>query len=99
MRDGDEFAIHQTRVAIRRLRELLSLLRSDYDEDELAGLERRLSVAFDALGRVRDADTGQRLVEYVEARLPSAPITLSRLRAATGRRQLTERRRAIKALE
>ena len=99
VRNGDERAIHQARVAIRRLRESLALLRQDYDEDELADFERRLTVAFNVLGRIRDADTGQRLVEYVEARLPSAPMTLSRLRASTSRRQLSARRRAIKALE
>jgi CHAD domain-containing protein len=75
--DGSEDAIHDARVALRRVSEALSLVRDDYDEHALAAIEARLSKAVRALGRVRDADCSQRLVQEVERRFPFAAATLS----------------------
>jgi CHAD domain-containing protein len=99
LRDGDEQAIHKARVAIRRLRESLPLVREDYSEDDLRAVDERLTHAFKALGRARDADTAQRLVQHVEMRFPLAPAMLGHLRLAIAREQLLLRRRLIKALE
>ena len=99
LRDGEERAIHQSRVAIRRLREAAVLACAEYDQDEFEEIEARLVQTFKALGRARDADTAQRLVEDVESRFPLAAATLGQLRASAGRSQLKARRRVIKTLE
>jgi CHAD domain-containing protein len=99
LRDGHAAAIHDARVAIRRLREAVSLARWAYDDDLLDDVERRLAAMFKALGRARDADTEQGLVRHVEARFPSAAATLGLLRASVGRSQLRARRKVVKALE
>jgi CHAD domain-containing protein len=97
--DGAEDAIHDARVALRRMSEALSLVRDQYDEHALAAIEARLSKAARALGRVRDADTGQRVIQEVEQRFPFAAATLGRLRTAGADRQYKSRRKAIKKLE
>ena len=99
LRDGAEPAVHQARVAIRRLREAMLLARGNFDEDNLGELEDRLSRAFKVLGRVRDADIAQALVEHVETRFPLASATLGQLRAAVAHRQLARRRKMIKTIE
>ena len=98
VRDGAEDAIHQSRVAIRRTREALALAHNGEAGDELAEIEDRLSRGFRALGRVRDADIAQRLVQHVES-LFSAPATLGYLRAAVAAEQAAARRKAVKKLE
>lgn len=99
LRDGDERAIHDARVAIRRLREPLALMQLDRDDDVLDALEARLRKVFKALGRARDADIAHRLVQHVESRFPLAPALLGSLRGAAARDQLVSRRRVIKTLE
>jgi CHAD domain-containing protein len=99
LREGDERAIHQSRVAIRRLRESLALVRPECDDDEIDSIAGRLTEMFKALGRARDADTAQRLVQQVEARFPQAAGTLGQLRASLTRGQLVARRRMIKTME
>jgi CHAD domain-containing protein len=97
--DGNELAIHDARVALRRVSEALSLARGDYDEHALAAIEARLAKAARALGRVRDADSGQQVIHDVEQRFPFAAATLSRLRLACADQQLKSRRKAIKKFE
>ena len=97
--DGSEEAIHDARVALRRVTEALSLMREQYDEHALAAIEARLAKAARALGRVRDADSGQHVIQEVERRFPFAAATLARLRVACAERQYKKRRKAIKKLE
>ena len=52
--DGDVDAVHRTRVASRRLRELLPVLQLDADETEKLG--RRLRKVTEYLGAVRELD-------------------------------------------
>lgn len=99
LRDGDEQAIHQARVAIRRLREAATLIRDAFDHDQLTDLEARLRRTFKALGRARDADTAQRLVQHVALRFPLAPATLNVLQASLARTQLRARQKLMKTLE
>ncbi len=99
LRDGQEEAIHDARVAIRRLLEAASVARRNYDDDSFTDIERRLTRFFKALGRARDADSAQRLVQHVESRFPLAPATLGQLRASVEHAQLRSRRKVVKALE
>jgi CHAD domain-containing protein len=100
VRDGQEEAIHQARVEIRRAREMLALaaLHSD-DDDTLRGVDRTLKKAGRALGRARDADVLCRRLEEIQARLrPAAELTallLSRVNESRDR----ARRKSIKTLE
>jgi len=85
LRDGDERAIHQTRVAIRRVGEAVALARAEYDEDQLTAIEGRIVRMFRALGDARDADSAYRLVQHLESRFPLAAGTLGHLRASAAR--------------
>jgi CHAD domain-containing protein len=97
--DGVEIAVHDARVAVRRACEAFSLLAGHYDADAVAALEERLSKVARALGRVRDADCGQRLIQDVEQRFPFVAATLARLRVQLADSQYATRRKAIKKLE
>lgn len=99
LRDGDEHAIHQSRVAIRRVREAVALARAEYDEDELTAIEGRVVQMFRALGDARDADSAYRLVQYLESRFPLAAGTLGQLRTSAARSRLVSRQKVIKKLE
>jgi CHAD domain-containing protein len=99
LRDGDERAIHDARVSIRRLREPLALVRAGYEDDHLLALDGRIGKVFKALGRARDADIAQRLVQHIETRFPLAPGAISHVRATISRDQLNGRRRLVRALE
>jgi CHAD domain-containing protein len=99
LRDGDEQAIHQARVALRRAREAFALVTAHDAEDQREEIDDRLSRMFKALGRARDADIAQRLVQHVERRFTLIPATLGQLRSSAARDQLAARRKMIKALE
>jgi CHAD domain-containing protein len=97
--DGIQDAIHDARVALRRMGEALTLVREQYDEHALAAIETRLTKAARALGRIRDADSGQQIIYEVERRFPFAAATLGRLRTIGTEQQYKSRRKAIKKLE
>jgi CHAD domain-containing protein len=97
--EGTEEGFHQARVAIRRIREALAVVRDDYRHEALDHIETRLREAARILGRVRDADVAQRLIQHVEARFPPAAATVATLRSSVASDQLSLRRRAIKKLE
>jgi CHAD domain-containing protein len=54
--DGDEEAVHDMRVAVRRMRATLRLARAHYKPKDLAYFRGRLSELADRLGTVRDLD-------------------------------------------
>lgn len=60
-RRGDEEAVHETRVALRRLRELLVCMVPLLPRRELRRVEARMRGALRMLGGVRDADVALRL--------------------------------------
>jgi CHAD domain-containing protein len=97
--DGVEIAVHDARVAVRRACAVFSLVADQYDDDAIADIQKRLSKAARALGRVRDADSSQRLAQDVEQRFPYAAATLSLLRVRLADSQYASRRKAIKKLE
>ena len=99
VRDGDDEAIHQTRVEIRRAREIVALAKSADDSDSLAHVERTLQRAGRALGRARDADVVFQLVQDLEARFRGAANVVAILRASAHATRQRAQRKAIKGLE
>jgi CHAD domain-containing protein len=99
VRDGFEDSIHHARVAIRRVREPLALTGRRRDDEELDRIASRLKRGSRTLGRSRDADIAQRLVQHVESLFPLAPTVVARLKAAVAGDQLATRRKAVKRLE
>jgi CHAD domain-containing protein len=82
--DGQAGAIHDSRIATRRIRELLPLLTRHHhqqqnpaDGDDLYKRFRRLGRS---LGRVRDADVRLALLSSLETRMPHAAPQLVVLR-------------------
>lgn len=71
---GDVRAIHRTRVASRRLRELLPVLQ--IDSDLCARLLRDLRRITRALGRVRELDVTGELVEGLRQRIENVDVGL-----------------------
>jgi CHAD domain-containing protein len=97
--DGDAEAIHQARVATRRVRELLPLTREwrrRRDVDELAS---RFKVLGRAFGRVRDTDVRIDLIRQLESRLPQASPSLVVLRQSLEWQRTAEVRGLIKQVE
>jgi len=74
---GEVRAVHQTRVASRRLRELLPILQID----AAAGskLERRLGKVTRRLGTLRELDVMAQLIEELRARGPYSHVALDQL--------------------
>jgi CHAD domain-containing protein len=69
-RAGDDIeALHDMRVASRRLRAALSVLAAAFPEKQLRTVEQQVSKITDALGTVRDADV---LIEFVTQARESA---------------------------
>jgi len=99
VRDGDRDAIHDARVATRRLRAVLPLLGVgaaiavvEQATPMLRGLGR-------ALGRAREEDEALRLIDEIERRSPAAAAAAATLRARLLPRQMRRRRRLIKTIE
>ena len=98
IREGHDEAIHDARVATRRIREMLPLVR-DLNGVGLSGAAEAVQRAARALGRARDADVMHDLLSRVEDRVPSAlPVIAALRRGAAGARQ-DARRRVIKEFE
>jgi CHAD domain-containing protein len=77
--EGDVEALHRTRVASRRLRELLPLL--ELDRDRTRRLTRRLRKVTKQLGRVRELDVLILLIQELAENGRYCPMALKRLRA------------------
>ena len=98
IREGTEEGFHQGRVAIRRIREVLAVMGGHFDKKALSRLETALAGTAKVLGRVRDADVAQHVVQHVESRF-LLPAAMGRLRSALATEQLEARRRSIKEIE
>lgn len=98
--DGDTDAVHQARVATRRIREVLGLVPLPPDrggeEDDLAAGCARIGRA---LGRVRDTDVQIALIKELEAHTPQAAPSLVLVRQDYDADRLKKMRRLIKTLE
>jgi CHAD domain-containing protein len=98
--DGDIEAVHQARVATRRIREVLAIVplpsdRGGQEEDLAAGCA---SIGR-ALGRVRDTDVQIGLIKELEAHTPQAAPSLVLVRQDYDADRLKKMRRLIKTLE
>lgn len=98
--DGDAEAVHQARVATRRIRELVALLRgvpdSNGDESDVA---KGFAAIGKALGKVRDADVRIALLRELEAHTPQAAPSLVVVRQHHERERLDDMRHLVKTLE
>jgi len=70
--------IHQTRVASRRLRELLPVLADDPDDGQSVELRRRLRYLTRLLGPSRELDVAGQTLEALGSRTPSRAIAIVR---------------------
>src|SRR5262245_33274637 len=96
VRDGNADAIHDARVATRRLRAAAPLAaegEADESSDEPLDAIRQLGRSF---GRARDVDVAIERLEDVERRLPGAARSLAALRQTLTARQEKSRRRLVK---
>jgi len=98
--DGQAGAVHDSRIATRRIREVLPLLTRHHQqpnpEDDLYNRFRRLGRS---LGRVRDADVRLALLSSLETRMPHAAPQLVVLRQQREQERLRLLRKLIKRLE
>lgn len=70
-RAGDNVeALHDMRVASRRLRSALSVFAASYPARQFGPLEKQVAKITDALGAVRDADV---LIEFIQTQRQTAP--------------------------
>lgn len=70
-RAGDNVeALHDMRVASRRLRSALSVFAASYPARQFLPLEKQVAKITDALGAVRDADV---LIEFMQTQRQTAP--------------------------
>src|SRR5438067_786843 len=87
-KNADDEAIHDLRVAIRRLSRCLQLFSQFYPARSSKKVRRRLSDLMDAAGEVRDCDIAAKLLEQTGV-AREAPVF---------RRLGTDRRAAVKEL-
>jgi CHAD domain-containing protein len=98
IRDGDIDAIHQGRVATRRLREGLRL----FDDDGRGRVRQALDTARATgrtLGLVRELDVLADVLRRYELRLPAAAAAAATVAAALRSEQRDARRQMIKSLD
>ena len=97
--DGTVDAVHNARVATRRIRELLSLVPvvpGRDSEEDVAGSYKAIGRA---LGKVRDIDVQIALIHDLETRAPQTAPPLTLVRLGHERERLAKMRRLIKTLE
>jgi len=87
-KSADDEAIHDLRVAIRRLSRCLQLFTQFYPAGSSKKVRRRLSDLMDAAGEVRDCDIAAKLLEQAGVQRETAVF----------KRQGTDRRAAVKEL-
>lgn len=95
---GDTRSVHQARVATRRLREALPVLRASLNEDTLGRAERQVRKMTRALGPVRELDVALAHLDELAAHHAVPARALSRLRHALAREQFARRRELLAAI-
>jgi CHAD domain-containing protein len=83
---GDRSALHQARVATRRIREALPLLTPG---ERVRRLERQIRKITQALGPVRELDVALQILDEMEAAGEVSRAALARLRAAVAQERGT----------
>ncbi len=99
IREGLDEAIHDARVATRRVGETLALRADGLDEDQLSKAVRGLEGARGALGKARDSDVMRDLLSLLDSRVPAASSLIATLRRESGQARQKARRRLIKEIE
>lgn len=101
VRDGDHEAVHDMRVATRRLRAMLEVLGAAvYDPDEVARLRRGLRRLARALGAVRDVEVWiESVMDFAKQLEPDAQPGVVALLQELGRRREEGRRDLMTELE
>ena len=99
LRDGRVDAVHDARVATRRLRAALGILESLGPHPHLAEARALARRASRALGRVRDLDVGLQLLEDLERRAPTSAQAAAYCRQELVRDRTSARRRLVRKLD
>jgi CHAD domain-containing protein len=99
IRDGGTEAIHNARVATRRMRELLPLVGEQVPSVDTEQVEEMLQRVGKRLGRARDVEMKLQLLASLEPAVPVAAGEMGRLRLLWRERRDRLVRRSIKTLE
>ena len=99
VRDGNADAIHDSRVATRRLRAAVPLAWAFEPEDRWAEPLEALRTLGRSFGRARDLDVALELVAGIETRLIPSARAIASLKQSLTERQGRARRNLIKAIE
>jgi CHAD domain-containing protein len=78
---GDDVAVHQARVASRRLREAVPILASDLHGSKAGKARRKVRRLTQALGTVRELDVTLRIIDELAARQGVPKAALAEVRA------------------
>lgn len=97
--DGGVEAVHDARVATRRIRELLALVPAVPGRDDEAETTKGFKQMGRALGRVRDIDVQIGLIRNLEDHAPHTAPSLVLVRREREAARLAKTRRLIKTLE
>lgn len=100
-RAGDDIeALHDMRVASRRLRAALSVFAPVYPPRRFRPVEKQVARVTDALGAVRDADVQMEFIEHARAAAPeSARVGLEAFLAHLGAQRAADRVHLVRALD
>jgi CHAD domain-containing protein len=99
IRDGQTDAIHDARVATRRLRAALPLAWADSPNTEWVSGFETIRQLGRYLGRVREVDVVLEQLPLVEARVPPAAPSIAEVRLGLAGRHASQRRKLVKNLE
>lgn len=95
---GDVRSVHQARVATRRLRETLPVVRAATSHHTLNRVQRQVRRMTRALGPVRELDVAISHLDELGARQVVSSRALSRVRQALVRQRLSSRRDMLAAI-
>jgi CHAD domain-containing protein len=95
---GDMRSVHQARVATRRLREALPVLRTSLNDHALGRAERQVRKMTRALGPVRELDVALAHLDELGASNLISGRALSRLRQTIARERFVRRRELLAAI-
>ena len=99
IREGNAGAVHDARIATRRLRALLPIALAAAPDGQRNAVSATLRQLRRTLGAARDADVSLDQLEGLELRIPSASHAIASLRLTLLDRQASARRRMVKQLE
>lgn len=95
---GDMRSVHQARVASRRLREALPVLRASVDRHALTRVRDQVREMTRALGPVRELDVALEHLDQIALRNVVSSRALGRVRQAVARERLSHRRHMLAAI-